>query len=151
MTCRIDASSMIARYIGLFIAIAAPDLPSAPWHPAQFSAYKVAKSVTSEGRSGRSACVGRPGSESHPATSTAATDRLVRSDFSLRAFNLVLVLALLAEAGRFDSGADGKRQMLHRTHALGQVDHVTRDCAEGDLAQDEPSPLDARVEQRIDN
>jgi hypothetical protein len=94
MTRRIEASSMSPRYIGLFIAIAAPDLPSAPWHPAQFSPYSVAKSVTLLGRSGSSACVGRPGSESHPASMIAVIDAIAKSDFMLRAFNLVLVLAL---------------------------------------------------------
>src|SRR5258707_13911868 len=88
MTRRIEASSMIARYTGLFIAIAAPDLPSAPWHPAQLSPYRVAKSVTLVGRSGRSACVGRPGSRSHPPSRLADSDALTRSDVNLHAFNL---------------------------------------------------------------
>ena len=67
----------------------------------------------------------------------------------VRAFNLVLVLALLAEAGRLDAGANGERQMLQRMDALCLVDYETRDRAERDLAQDEPSPLDARVEQGL--
>src|ERR1700722_12573675 len=129
MTCRIEASSIIARYIGLFIAIAAPDLPSAPWHPAQFSPYSVAKSVTLVGRSGRSACVGRPGSESHPASMIAVIDAMTKSDFSLRAFKFVLVLALFAEPRSLDTRADREWEMLHRMDPLGQVDHETRDRA----------------------
>src|SRR5260370_39104901 len=123
MTRRIEASSMSARYIGLFIAIAAPDLPSAPWHPAQFPLYSVAKSVTLVGRSGRSAGGGRPGSESHPASRIAADnpDAIATSDFSLPAFNLVLVLAFLAQTRRFDASANGERKMLHRAHTLVEV------------------------------
>ena len=109
MTCRIETSSMIARDIGLFIAIAAPDLPSAPWHPAQFSPYSVAKSVTLLGRSGRSACVGRPGNESHPASMIAVIDAIAMSVFKLRPFNLMLVLALFAEARSLDTSADRER------------------------------------------
>jgi hypothetical protein len=99
---------MIARYTGLFIAIAAPDLPSAPWHPAQFSPYSVPKSVTLLGRSGSSACVGRPGKVLHPASMMAVIDAIASSDLRLRQFNLVLVLAFLAQARCFDTGADGE-------------------------------------------
>src|ERR1700722_2515822 len=118
MTCRIEASSMMPRYTGLFIAIAAPDLPSAPWHPAQFSPYKVTKSVTLLGRSGSSACVGGPGSRSHPAIRIAVSDALARSDLNLRAFNLMLVLALFAEARRLDPSANGEWEMLQGVYAL---------------------------------
>ena len=140
---------MIARYTGLFIAIAAPDLPLAPWHPAQSSPYRVAKSVTLVGRSGRSACVGRPGSESQPAIRIVASDALARSDLKLRALNLMLVLALFDEARRLDAGANGEREMLQGMYALCLVDYETRDRAERNLAQNEPSPFDARVEQGL--
>src|ERR1700678_3684338 len=132
MTRRIEASSMSARYTGLFIAMAAPDLPSAPWHPPQLSPYSVAKSVTWVGRRGSSACVGRPGSESHPPTRIAASNPEVsaKSDFRLRVFNLVLVLVILAEAGCLYAGANGERQMLQRADALGLVDYESRDRSE---------------------
>ena len=53
----------------------------------------------------------------------AVIDAIAKSDFRLRAFNFVLVLALLAEARRLDSGTHREWKMLHRMHALGQVDH----------------------------
>ena len=44
ITARIAASSTMPRYTGSASAMAAPPRPSAPWQPAQFSAYSVRKS-----------------------------------------------------------------------------------------------------------
>src|SRR5271167_962413 len=62
---RSEASSTISRYAGLLSGNAPPKRPFGPWQPAQFSAYRVAKSVTCAGLSGRSAGPGRPGIRSH--------------------------------------------------------------------------------------
>ena len=51
--------------------------PSAPWHPAQFWPYSVAKSTTSDGRSGFSASVGLPGSESQAASRATIATALI--------------------------------------------------------------------------
>jgi hypothetical protein len=64
---------------------------------------------------------------------------------------LVLFLAFLDEAPSLDARTSGEGEMLHRMNALGLVDDETGDGTESDLAQDEPSPLDARVEQRINH
>ena len=79
------------------------------------------------------------------------SDAIAKSDFRLRAFNLMLFLALSTRPGASMPVRTANGEMLQRMDALGQVDHETRDGAERDLAQDEPSPLDARVEQRIDH
>src|SRR6266446_1007982 len=70
MTLRITVSSAIARYTGSDSAIAAPPLPAAPWQPAQFSAYRVAKSKMSFGARTSEPLRGCPCGAAHPASST---------------------------------------------------------------------------------
>src|SRR5882757_1926297 len=71
MTLRITVSSAIARYTGSASAIAAPPFPAAPWQPAQFSAYRVAKSKISFGARTSESLRGWPCGEAQPESSIA--------------------------------------------------------------------------------
>src|SRR5882762_64974 len=71
MTLRITVSSAIARYTGSASAIAAPPFPTAPWQPAQFSVYRVAKSKMSFGARTSESLRGWPCGEAHPESSIA--------------------------------------------------------------------------------
>src|ERR1700687_1878197 len=51
--------------------------------------------------------------------------------------------------GSFDAAPNCERHMLKRVDTLAQVNDETCDCAECDLAQDEPPPFDSRVEDWI--
>src|SRR5713226_4893605 len=49
----------------------------------------------------------------------------------------------------FDAATNCERHMLQRVNSLAQINDETCDRTECDLAQDEPSPFDSRLEDRI--
>jgi hypothetical protein len=51
--------------------------------------------------------------------------------------------------GSFDAAANREWHMLECVNAFAQVNDKTCNRAECDLTQDEPSPFDSRVEDRI--
>ena len=142
-------SSTIARYTGLASAIAAPPRPSAPWQPAQLSAYSAPNSTTSFGASVSEPVRGWPGGVPQP----DEQHRAERRGSAQRHRECVHGRALSPRGGIVPGASMPARRanerFSQRRHPRLPHDDEAGDDAEGHLRRHEPEPVDAAREQRI--
>ena len=145
---RIAASSAIARKTGLPREIAAPPLPSWPWHPAQFSRVENVEVHYLAGRDHLRVRAGPPGRMAAARLQTMADDGQCKNGTVLH-HRWLLSVPLVHGAGRFHAGANGEGKMLPGAHPLLPRDDDARDNAESHLGDDKPGPVDPLVEHGI--